>query len=106
MSYYKILKDGYIISVAKGDSSRGIKITEKEYNDILSALKNAPTLPEGCICKLKYNLEWEYIEVEKTNEPTDTISDRISRLEEQTNTNSDEITHLQEALCEVYETFI
>ena len=106
MSYYKILKDGYIISIAKGDSSRGIKITEKEYNDILSALKNAPTPPTDCICKLKYNLEWEFIETEKTNEPTNTISDRVSRLEEQTNTNSNEITSLQEALCEVYETII
>lgn len=106
MNYYKILKDGYIISIAKGDSSRGMKITEKEYNEILALLKNAPTPPEGCICKLKYNLEWEIIETEKTNEPTNTISDRVSRLEEQTNTNSNEITSLQEALCEVYETII
>ena len=107
MSYYKIVKDGYIVSVATGLCSQGVEITSDEYFQILNLLKTAPFPSLGYVYKLNCNLEWECIE---TNIPREneyiSILERISTLEKQTSSNSDEITSLQEACCELYETII
>jgi hypothetical protein len=105
--YYKILKDGYIISVATGLCTQGVEITSDEYFKILELLKTAPFPQIGYIYKLNCDLQWECIEVEIPNESEYvSIVERIGRLEEQTNANSTEITHVQEALCEIYESII
>ncbi len=107
MSYYKIVKDGYIVSVATGLCSQGVEITSDEYFKIIELLTTAPFPRVGYSYKLTCDFQWECIETEipRENEYI-SMTERINNLEEQTNTNSNEITSLQEALCEVYETII
>ena len=62
MKYAKQISNGYI--VACGEFQDGIKITNAEYDKILSAFKSRPDSPEGYTCKLRDNsLEWELIEL-------------------------------------------
>lgn len=42
----KIVIDGFIIAVLKSNR-RGIPITEQEYHDIMLAIANKPSDPEG-----------------------------------------------------------
>lgn len=56
----KIVKDGYIIAI----SNSGNEIGEAEYNEILNAVKNKPTAPDGYGYRLKENLEWEMFKIE------------------------------------------
>ena len=41
----------------------GKKITEAEYNHILTIIRNKPTAPEGYGYRLTDNLEWELYEL-------------------------------------------
>lgn len=67
MDFYKVVYNGYILGVGAGKG--GTEITEDEYNNILSILKNVPT-ESGKSYKLKEDLTWE--EVESDTEIDDT----------------------------------
>lgn len=56
MNYFKIIEDGYIISIGK-TAGKG-NISKEEYDEIKQVLINAPTAPEGYAYKLKENLTW------------------------------------------------
>lgn len=62
MRLYKIVSDGYIISIGTG--AAGEEITKDEYNAIMSAIKSAPTAPEGYSYRLTESLDWELYPVE------------------------------------------
>lgn len=62
MRYYKMISDGYLLSIGSGGKS-GEEITEKEYNDILNAIHNAPVAPDGYAYRLKTDLTWELYEM-------------------------------------------
>ena len=55
MRYYKVVSDGYIVSVGTGNG--GTEITEEEYTFILSAIQNRP---DGDYA-LKEDLTWEVV---------------------------------------------
>ena len=44
MRHYKILQDGYILSIGKG--AGGEHLTESEYTQILDSIRNKPAAPE------------------------------------------------------------
>ena len=69
MRYYKILKDGYILSIGKG--SGGEDLTESEYTQILDSIRNKPTAPDGYEYLLKSDLTWECLKLTATTEDTD-----------------------------------
>lgn len=46
-----------------GHSWFGKEITEAEYNEILSMLRNRPIAPDGFAYRLTENLEWELYEL-------------------------------------------
>ncbi len=52
----------------------GEEITETEYNEILSILRNRPTAPEGYGYRLTESLEWELYELPVEEETDDEIS--------------------------------
>ena len=60
MRYFKLIVDGYIISVGTG--ADGEQITETEYNNILDVIKNKPVAPDGYMYRLKEDLTWELAE--------------------------------------------
>ena len=64
MRYYKNVIDGYISSLEKREShASGKEITEAEYNNILSIIRNKPTAPDGYGYRLTDALEWELYEI-------------------------------------------
>lgn len=61
MRYYKMISDGYILSVGIG--LIGEEITESEYNTILEIVRNKPAAQDGYDYKLTNSLEWELYEM-------------------------------------------
>lgn len=83
MNYFKIVNDGYIIAVCKNCGK--IKITESEYNEILSIIHNRPTAQDGFTYKLKADtLTWEQVELPEPSSEDDeaTESDYITALQD------------------------
>lgn len=69
MRYYKLIKDGYIISIGIGEC--GTQITKEEYQTIKTVINNHP-VKDGFYYKLKEDLTWEEHEIEPIElEPTD-----------------------------------
>lgn len=57
MRYFKTIDSGYLISVGSG--AGGGEITEAEYSEILSIIRNKPTPRGGYDYRLKTDLTWE-----------------------------------------------
>lgn len=72
MRYYKMISNGYILSVGIGMG--GEEITETEYNNILNIIHNSHTAPEGYGYRLDDSLEWELYEM-TTVEPVEELSE-------------------------------
>ena len=69
MRYYKSVADGYVCAVEQRESPAISKeITEAEYNEILTMLRNRPTAPEGYGYRLTESLEWELYELPPAEE--------------------------------------
>ena len=56
MNYYKVTSNDYILAVGTGNV--GEKITELEYNEIISVIRSAPH-KDGFGYRLKTDLTWE-----------------------------------------------
>ena len=61
MRYYKIIIDGYLVSVGTG--SGGEEITEAEYNSLLDVIRNKPSAGSGFDYRLREDLSWEMYEL-------------------------------------------
>mgnify|MGYP006992122929 CR=1 FL=1 len=57
MRYYKLISDGYILSIGTGNG--GTEITEAEYNEILTIIHNKPAATETTDYRLREDLTWE-----------------------------------------------
>ena len=66
MRYYKIIEDGYVLSIGTG--SGGSEITKEEYEDIISVIRSAPTAEVGYGYRLKTDLTWELYELPPVEE--------------------------------------
>jgi hypothetical protein len=70
MRYYKLIRDGYIISIGVGEC--GVEISKEEYDSIKSVFETYP-YKDGYYYKLKLDLTWEEHESEVVEiEPTET----------------------------------
>ena len=69
MRHYKILQDGYILSIGKG--AGGEDLTESEYTQILDSIRHKPAAPDGYGYRLKSDLTWECLELPVTPEDAD-----------------------------------
>lgn len=67
MRFYKQIVSNYIISVGTGNG--GTEITETEYNEILTVIRNKPQATATTDYRLKTDLTWEVYEVEPVPEP-------------------------------------
>lgn len=76
MRYYKQLFDNYILAIGTGNG--GEEITEAEYNNIMTIIRNRPQA-EGKGYKLKADLTWEEYDLPPEPEPSD--DDEISNGE-------------------------
>lgn len=73
--YYKITKDSYITVIGTGNG--GTPITDEEYENIRSILRNRPTAESGYEYRLKEDLTWELVE----SPAVDPVDDEISGYE-------------------------
>lgn len=73
MRYYKQLSDNYILAIGTGYGND--EISEQEYNEIMSIIRNRPTA-EGKGYRLKTDLTWEEYDLPPVPEPSD--DDEIS----------------------------
>lgn len=71
MRYYKLIDNGYLISVGSG--AGGNEITESEYSHLLDVIRAAPAAPDGYQYKLHSDtLEWELAELPPAHPEEDT----------------------------------
>lgn len=59
--YWKQIINGYVTAIGTGKGNE--EITETQYNEILSMLRNIPTAPDGFAHRLTKELEWELYEL-------------------------------------------
>lgn len=78
MRFYKIVENDYIFSIGTGNS--GTEITETEYNEILTAIRNKPEATETTDYRLKTDLTWESYEKEPVTDPDVDDSKALSIL--------------------------
>lgn len=67
MAFYKIIEDGYIIGIGTGTG--GTEITESEYAEIMSVIRNKPQATATTDYRLRDDLTWEEYPVEPQPEP-------------------------------------
>lgn len=67
MRYYIIAENGYITGIGTGGG--GEEITAAEYEEILTAIRNKPTVSDSVGYRLKTDLRWE--QYTKEPEPDD-----------------------------------
>ena len=78
MRYYKEIIQGYISSIGTGLG--GIEISDVEYNELLTTIRNRPTPPPGYDYWLRADtLEWELVELPP--EPVDPDIDDAELLD-------------------------
>ena len=70
MGYYKYINNGYIEGI--GEATGNGNITEAEYNEILTIIRNQPTPQAGYGLRLKTDLTWEEYELPPEPEPEPT----------------------------------
>lgn len=75
MRYYKVIEDGYIVTIGTGYS--GKEITDQEYNELLSIIRNKPKDTPTLIYKLNTDLTWEAVEVEPEPDDDDLTPEEI-----------------------------
>lgn len=68
MRHYKQITAPYIVSIGTG--SGGTEITEAEYNEILSIIRNRPQT-EGKGSRLRTDLTWEEYDLPPEPEPSE-----------------------------------
>lgn len=75
MRHYKILQDGYILSIGKG--AGGEEMTESEYTQILDSIRNKPAAPDGYGYHLTADLTWELYELPGEGDPELTAEETL-----------------------------
>lgn len=73
MKYFKNIDGAYITSISTG--SGDVEITQGEYENILSIIRDRPTLEAGYAYKLRTDLTWELVEVPVVEDEDKEISD-------------------------------
>ena len=70
MRYYKLIENGTITAIGTGGG--GTEITEQEYNEIMSVIRQKPSRTETTDFRLLEDLTWEEYE-----RPADPVDDEI-----------------------------
>lgn len=89
-TYFKNIENGYIGAIGTG--SGGEEITQEEYENILSVIRNRPTPETGYDYRLKTDLTWETVELPAVEDDAETTeADYLEALAELGVTVNEEI---------------
>ena len=64
MSFFKIIDNGYILSIGQTNRANEHEITEDEYNAILDLIRSKPPATETTDYRLREDLTWEPYEID------------------------------------------
>lgn len=78
MRYYKQIESDYIIAIGTGLG--GTEITEVEYNEILTVIRNKPQATATTDYRLKTDLTWEEYEHDPDPDPEPDAEEILSIL--------------------------
>lgn len=73
MKYTKQISDGFIVCIGTGGG--GVEITEAEYEEILTVIRNKPARTDTTDYRLREDLTWEAYEVEPPEPEEEELSD-------------------------------
>lgn len=73
MRYYVLISSGYI--AAAGTGGGGTEITEAEYAEILTIIRNKPARTDTTDYRLREDLTWEAYEVEPPEPEEEELTD-------------------------------
>ena len=81
MQYFKNIDDAYVTGISTG--SGDVEITQEEYDNILSVIRNRPVPDTGYDYRLTTELTWELVEVPVVeDDPEATEADYLAALTE------------------------
>ena len=62
--FYKQIENGYIVGIGTNGPDNMPAVTEEEYGELLSVIRDAPTAPDGYTYMLTADtLTWELVEL-------------------------------------------
>ena len=105
MRYYKNISNGYVfaISAIYGETKLSeTKISESEYYELLSVIRNRPSAPDGYDYKLRAdNLEWELVKLPPVEPEPVTDEEALTRFSNTiTGANDPDLISAAETLIE------
>ena len=77
-TYFKNIENGYIGAIGTG--SGGEEITQEEYENILSVIRNRPTPEAGYDYRLKTDITWEPVELPPVSEDKEISADEALKI--------------------------
>lgn len=81
VQFYKVIENGYIVGIGTNGPDTVPAVTEAEYEELLSVIRNAPSAPEGYAYLLRADtLTWELTELPPEPEPEPTAEDILDTL--------------------------
>ena len=80
MKYYKNIEGGFISAICTGHG--GEEITQEEYENIFSVIRNRPAPEAGFDYRLRTDLTWELVEVPADEDMEAAEEDYLSALAE------------------------
>lgn len=81
MKYFKNIEGDYITSVSTGNAGH-MELTQAEYENILSIIRNRPTAEDGYTYKLRTDLTWDLAEEPIPEDEEATEEDYLAALAE------------------------
>lgn len=76
--FFKNIEDGYLISISTGTGSE--EITQDEYEQILSMIRNRPIPEAGYGYRLKADMTWELVELPPVSEDEEISADEALKI--------------------------
>lgn len=78
MKYFKNVENEYIASIST--ASGQVEITQEEYENILSVIKNRPKAEFGFDNKLRKDMTWELVELPPVSEDEEISADEALKI--------------------------
>lgn len=80
MTHYKIVENGYILSIGTVDGPTDRAISEAEYNEIMAVIRSKPPATETTDYRLREDLTWEAFEVEPPDPDPELNDDELLNI--------------------------
>ena len=80
MTFYRIVEDGYILSIGTVEGETERAISEEVYNSILSVIRSKPPATETTDYRLREDLTWEEYPVDPPDPDPEIDDDELLNI--------------------------